>query len=313
MEISGDKKVLIAGCGGMLGKAVYEQFVTHCQVLATDIDLNEPWLEYGDIIDFRGISEMASKFKPDLIINLAALTDLEYCEKNPEITWKTNALGAENMALISKKLNATHVYISTAGIFDGMKEYYNDFEQPNPVSIYAKSKYYGETIVEKMLDSYFIFRAGWMMGGGYEKDKKFVNKIFKQILAGRKELFVVEDKLGTPTYTVNFAESMFAIVQTELYGLYNMVCEGSCSRYDVAIEFIRLLGLENEIKIEIVDSDHFKDEYFAPRPDSEKLLNLKLSARGINFMKDWRVCLKDYAESFKLYLEVGRHEYSKDC
>ena len=241
MKISKDKKVFITGCGGMLGKAVYERFSPHCQVLATDIDVNEPWLEYGNVIDFQEILGKASKFKPDLIINLAALTDLEYCEKNPEIAWKTNTLGAENMALISKKLNATHIYISTAGIFDGKQEYYNDFEKPNPMSIYAKSKYYGEVIIERMLDNYFIFRAGWMMGGGIEKDKKFINKIFKQILAGKKELFVVDDKLGTPTYTVNFAESMFAIVQTELFGLYNMVCEGSCSRYEVALEFIKLL------------------------------------------------------------------------
>jgi dTDP-4-dehydrorhamnose reductase len=305
MKISRDKKVFITGCGGMLGKAVYERFSPHCQVLATDIDVNEPWLEHGDVIDFQKTLEKASKFGPDLIINLAALTDLEYCEKNPEITWKTNTLGAENMALISKKLNATHIYISTAGIFDGKQEYYNDFEKPNPISIYAKSKYYGEMVVEKMLDSYFIFRAGWMMGGGYEKDKKFISKVFKQILDGKKELFVVDDRLGTPTYTVNFAEAMFEIVQTELYGLYNMVCEGSCSRYDVAVEFIRLLGLESEISIDIVDSDYFKDEYFAPRPYSEKLLNLKLSARGINYMKDWRICLEDYVKIFKPYLEKG--------
>ncbi len=305
MKISQNKKVLITGCGGMLGKAVYEKFAPHCQVLATDIDLNEPWLEYGDVIDLQKISEKAFKFGPDLIINLAALTDLEYCEKNPEITWKTNALGAENMALISKKLNATHIYISTAGIFDGQKEYYNDFEQPNPMSIYAKSKYYGELIIEKMLDNYFIFRAGWMMGGGHKKDKKFINKIFKQILDGRKELFVVEDKLGTPTYTVNFAESMFEIVQTALYGLYNMVCEGSCSRYDVAVKFVKLLGIEKEITIKIVDSDFFKNEYFAPRPYSEKLINLKLSTRGINYMKDWKECLEDYVESFKTHLEIS--------
>ena len=305
MKISQDKKVFITGCGGMLGKAVYEQFAPHCQVLATDIDLNEPWLEYGDVIDFQKISEKAFKFEPDLIINLAALTDLEFCERNPEITWKTNALGAENMALISKTVDAAHIYISTAGIFDGQKEYYNDFEQPNPLSVYAKSKYYGEVIVEKILSNYFIFRAGWMMGGGHEKDKKFINKIFKQILDGKKELFVVEDKLGTPTYTVNFAESMFKIVQTKLYGLYNMVCEGSCSRYDVAVEFIRMLGLENEISINIVGSDYFKNEYFAPRPYSEKLLNLKLSSRGINFMNNWKECLADYVGGYKTYLEIS--------
>ena len=305
VKISRDKKVFITGCGGMLGKAVYERFSPHCQVLATDIDLNESWLEHGDVIDYQKMLEKVSRFEPDLIINLAALTDLEHCEQNPEITWKTNTLGAENMALISKKLNAAHIYVSTAGIFDGKKEYYNDFEQPNPISIYAKSKYYGEVIVEKMLDNYFIFRAGWMMGGGIKKDKKFIKKIFQQILYGKKQLFVVDDKLGTPTYTVNFAEAMFEIVQTELFGLYNMVCEGSCSRYEVALEFIKLLELEKEIKIDIVNSDYFKGEYFAPRPNSEKLLNLKLSSRGINYMKDWKECLSDYVESFKPHLEKG--------
>jgi dTDP-4-dehydrorhamnose reductase len=84
-----------------------------------------------------------------------------------------------------------------------------------------------------------------------------------------------------------------------------MVCEGSCSRYDVAVEFVRLLGLENEINIDIVGSDYFKDEYFAPRPYSEKLLNLKLSARGINYMKDWKECLADYVKSFKPLFEKG--------
>ena len=306
MRISQERKVFITGCGGMLGKAVYERFSPHCHVLATDIDVNEPWLEYGNIVDFQEILEKASEFGPDLLINLAALTDLEYCEKNHEITWKTNGLGAENMALISKRLGADHIYISTAGIFDGQKEYYNDFEQPNPISVYAKAKYYGETIVEKMLDNYFVFRAGWMMGGGYGKDKKFINKIFKQILDGKKELDVVEDKLGSPTYTVNFADAMFKTVQTELFGVYNMVCEGGCSRYDVASEFIKLLGLENEINIKIVNSAFFANEYFGPRPNSEKLLNLKLSARGINFMKDWKKCLADYVEGFKPYLETNR-------
>ncbi len=113
---------------------------------------------------------------------------------------------------------------------------------------------------------------------------------------------MVEDKLGTPTYTVNFAESMFEILQTEFYGLYNMVCGGSCSRYDVAVEFVHLLGLEREIRINKVDSDYFKDTFYAPRPYSEKLVNLKLSAREIDFMRDWRECLRDYAEKFKQYL-----------
>ena len=299
MVVAKGTKVFIAGCGGMLGKGVYEKFSVHCQVMATDIDLNEPWLIYADVRDYDNTAKIILQFKPDLIINLAALTDLEYCEMNPEEAWKTNALGAENMALISKKLNATHVYISSAGIFDGKQEFYNDFDQPNPLGIYAKSKYYGEMIVANILDKYFILRAGWMMGGGYEKDKKFINKIFKQVIRKQKELFVVADKLGTPTYTINFAENMFKLIQTDLYGLYNMVCSGNCSRYDIAVEFIKLLGLESIINIKIVSSEYFKHEYFAPRPHSEKLINLKLTARGLNYMRDWKECLKEYSGHYK--------------
>jgi dTDP-4-dehydrorhamnose reductase len=304
MEITGSTRIFITGCGGMLGKAVYEKFSANAQVLATDIDLNEPWLEYADVLNFEKTAQIANRFRPDIVINLAALTDLEYCENNPDHAWKTNALGAENIALIAKRLNALHIYISTAGIFDGRQEFYTDFDQPNPLSMYAKAKYYGEKAVERMLDKYFVFRAGWMMGGGPQKDKKFINKIYKQIAAGATELNVVVDKLGTPTYTANFADSMFKVIRSDLYGLYNMVCSGSCSRYDVAVEFVKQLGLSDRIKIKVVDSGYFQKEYFAPRPASEKLVNLKLESRGINYMINWRDCLQDYSPVFKNNLET---------
>jgi len=292
-------RVYIAGCGGMLGEAVYNYFSARTTVKATDIDLNVDWLEYADVRDYSDMEKSINDFGPDLIINLAALTDLEYCEKNPENAWLTNALGAENIALIASKLDVPLVYISTAGIVDGKQDLYNDFDAPNPLSIYAKAKYHGEVFVQTYLRKHFIFRAGWMMGGGPEKDKKFINKIYKQIKEGKKELFVVDDKLGTPTFTESFAEGIFKVVESELFGLYNQVCGGDCSRYDVAIELIRLLGLSNDIKVTKVSSDFFKTEYFAPRPASEKLINLKLNARKINFMPDWKDALAQYVHRFK--------------
>ena len=137
------------------------------------------------------------------------------------------------------------------------------------------------------------------MGGGLKKDKKFINKIYKQIKSGKKELFVVDDKLGTPTYTHNFAEGILKMIKTPYYGLYNQVCKGSCSRLDVAKEFVRLLGVSDEIKVTTVSSDYWKKEYFAPRPASEKLVNLKLLSRNQNHMRDWKECLAEYAEEFK--------------
>lgn len=299
MDLKEKTKVMITGCGGMLGKAVYARFTRDCTVHASDINDHEPWLKYLDVRDFDSLLKTARSYNPDLIINLAALTDLEYCECNPENTWLTNGFGQENICLTAQKTGAVVVYISTAGIFDGKKDAYNDFDMPNPLSIYGKAKHYGEKVTRHMLSEYFIFRPGWMMGGGPEIDKKFINKIFKQIRAGEKEFFVVDDKLGTPTYTSDFASSMFEVIRTGYFELYNMVCEGSASRADVAREFVRCLGLEKRIKITVVSSDYFKQEYFAPRPYSKKLINLKLKKRGLMFMRSWKECLAEYTQEFK--------------
>ncbi|MBN2443229.1 MAG: NAD(P)-dependent oxidoreductase [Spirochaetales bacterium] len=297
----GSERVLLTGCGGMLGDAVFrvcsEEFD---EVLATDIDLNESWLKPMDVRDIDQCEKVFTDFKPTLVIHLAALTDLEYCENNNENSWITNALGTENIGFLCKKYDATMVYISTAGIFGGKQEYFTDFDEPNPLSHYAKSKYYGECFVQKYLAKHFVFRAGWMMGGGIKKDKKFVKKIFDQIKNGKKELFIVDDKLGTPTYTVDFARSLLKVIRTKNYDLYNQVCNGSCSRLDFAKEFIKLLGLEKEIKITNVSSDFFKEEYFAPRPYSEKLVNLKLKSRNLDYMRNWKECLKEYSREFKI-------------
>ena len=284
----------------MLGLAVYDEFSRlYEDVLATDIDINEPWLSLLDVRDIKACEQVFESFKPNLVLHLAAHTDLEYCEQNQDDAWMTNALGAENVAIISKKHGATLVYISTAGVFGGEKEFYSDFDTPNPLSYYAKSKHHAEMFVERYLPEHYIFRAGWMMGGGIKKDKKFIRKIYEQIKTGSKQLFVVDDKLGTPTYTVDFARSMAKVIDTGYYGLYNQVCSGSCSRYDVALEFLKLLDLHNDIEVIKVPSDYFKTEYFAPRPWSEKLVNMKLNARNINYMRDWRECLVEYAVEYK--------------
>jgi len=299
MKFQESTRVYIAGCGGMLGRAMHEYFSTRTTVKATDIDLNVNWLSYADVRDYNSINDSISEFVPDVILNLAALTDLEYCELNPENAWLTNALGAENIALIAARLNVPLVYISTAGIVDGKQEIYNDFGRHEPLSIYGKAKYEGELAVCGLSAKHFVFRAGWMMGGGPSIDKKFINKIYKQIKAGVDTLYIVDDKLGTPTYTKSFARSIFKVAETELYGVYNQVCGGSASRYEVAVEFVRLLGLEKKLKVEKVGSERFALEYFAPRPESEKLENLKLRARGIDFMPHWMDALTEYAEEYK--------------
>lgn len=295
MRFTDQTRIFITGCGGMLGDAVYAHFSPICKVLATDINTSEPWLTFGDVRNCDQIHRLIREFSPNLVINLAALTDLEACETDPSNAWSTNALGAENVGLAARSVGASYVYISTAGIFDGEKELYTDFDDPNPLSQYAKSKYYGEQWTSRSIENHFVLRAGWMMGGG-RKDKKFVRKIYGQLIAGAKTIFAVTDKLGTPTYTVDFAKGIQRVVESGFHGIYNQVCSGLASRYDVAVAIVNELGCD--ATVEPVDSSHFK-EYFAARPASEQLDNTKLRARGIDVMRNWRVCLKEYLAAQK--------------
>jgi dTDP-4-dehydrorhamnose reductase len=292
------KKIYIAGCGGMLGEAFYKQFKNEYVLKCTDIDVNEEWLDYLDFRDFEAYRKDVFDFGPDYLFHLGAFTDLEYCEKNIEETYRTNTLSVENACYIANDLNIPLLYISTAGIFDGNKNLYDDWDKPNPLGHYARSKYAGELFVKENVRKHLICRAGWMMGSGPRKDKKFIQKIMKQIKEGKKELFIVNDKDGTPTYTQDFAKNVKLLVEKEYWGLYNMVCGGQTSRREVAEELLRLVCKEDEIKITEVSSDFFKKEYFAERPPCERLVNKKLELRNLNIMRNWKIALKEYLEDY---------------
>ena len=281
----------------MLGKAFYEEFKNHYDLICTDIDLNEPWLIYQDFRNYEHYRKTVKDSNADILIHLGAHTDLEYCENNIEDAYLTNTISVENAALISNELNIPLVYISTAGIFDGSKDIFDDWDTPNPMCVYARTKFLGEQIVQKNCSKHFIFRAGWMMGG-YEKDKKFIFKIIKQIEDGKKILNIVNDKNGTPTYTVDFAKNVRIVIEKKLYGTYNLVCNGITSRLEVTEEIIKILDKENEITINEVDSDFFNKTYFAKRPDSERLLNRKLELRKLNIMRNWKEALAEYLGNY---------------
>jgi dTDP-4-dehydrorhamnose reductase len=298
------KKIYIAGCGGMLGEAFYTQFKNDFEIKCTDKDVNDEWLTFLDFRDFDAYRKDVEDFAPDYLFHLGAYTDLEFCEQNADETYLTNTTAVENAVYLSNSLNIPMLYISTAGIFDGKKELYDDWDMPNPLGVYARSKYMGERFVVENANRYLVCRAGWMMGAGPHKDKKFIQKIMKQLKDGKKELFIVNDKDGTPTYTHDFAKNVKILINKEYWGLYNMVCGGQTDRLEVAQELIKMLGKENEIKITIVNSDYFKDIYFAERPPCERLINRKLNIRNINIMQDWKVALQTYIDTYyKGYLD----------
>ena len=298
------RRIYIAGCGGMLGEAFQKTFGTNSILKCTDIDVNEQWLTHLDFRDFDAYLKDVREYKPDYLFHLGAYTDLEFCELHPDDTYRTNTIAAENAVFIANELCIPLLYISTAGIFDGKKDVYDDWDQPNPLGHYARSKHAGEVFVKENAARHLVCRAGWMMGGGPQKDKKFVQKVMKQLKDGKKTIYVVNDKLGTPTYTHDFAQNVDLLLRKEYWGLYNMVCEGFTSRLEVAQEMIRLLELGGSVKIIEVTSDYFKKEYFAERPPSERLINRRLNLRSLNTMRHWKIGLREYLDSYyKDYLE----------
>lgn len=292
------KKIYIAGCGGMLGEAFHKQFSSDYELKCTDKDVNEDWLSFLDFRNYDAYKNDVEEYNPDYLFHLGAYTDLEWCELNADETYITNTLAVENAVYIANELNIPILYISTAGIFDGKKDLYDDWDQPNPLGVYARSKYMGERFVCENAGRFLVCRAGWMMGSGPKKDKKFINKLMKQIKEGKDELFIVNDKDGTPTYTHDFALTVKALLQKELWGLYNCVSEGQTSRFEVASELIKIIGKDEQIKINSVSSEYFAKEYFAARPASERLWTRKLDLRGISKMRNWKHSLKEYIQNY---------------
>lgn len=292
------KRIYMAGSGGMLGEAFHKVYGADNTLRCTDKDVNDTWLEFLDFRDAGAYARDVEAFKPDYLFHLGAHTSLEYCEQDPDDAYATNTLAVETAAHIANRLDIPLLYISTAGIFDGKQDTYDDWDDPAPLGHYARSKFMGERFVSQNLRRHLVCRAGWMMGAGPAKDKKFIQKLMAQVKAGKTELHVVDDKLGTPTYTHDFARNVALLLERQYWGVYNMVCGGITGRLEVAQELIRMIGKEDEIKVTPVSSDFFAKEYFAARPPSERLITKKLELRGCNIMRDWRVCLREYLDDY---------------
>jgi dTDP-4-dehydrorhamnose reductase len=233
----------------------------------------------------------------DFVFHLAAETDVDLCEKQSDHAYRVNTLGTENVALVCQEYNIPMLYISTAGVFFGDKqEPYTEFDIPKPANVYGDSKLQGEWIVKNLLDRYFVIRAGWMIGG-WEIDKKFVYKIVRQLKEGKRELKVVADKFGSPTFTKDFANNLMNVVNTKRYGLYHMTNKGTCSRYEIAVKVVEFMGLEGEVKISPVSSAEFPLP--APRARSEMMRNYKLDLLALNNMPLWEESLKEYIKTNK--------------
>ncbi len=274
-------KVLITGANGQLGGEFVDVF-SDWEVLATDLD-------NLDITDKEKVTESFEKEKPDWIIHCAAWTDVEGCAEDPAKALKINGEATRNLAEAAKKIGAKLVYISTNEVFDGKKNTpYEEDDQTDPINPYAVSKLAGEEYVQQILDEDgVIVRTSWVYG---PKGKS--NFPLKIIAAADKlgELKVVDDEIAVPTYAPDLAKAVFELIQKTPSGIYHLVNEGSCSRYEWAVDILKNTGREN-IKVEPIKLKDFKRK--STPPTFGKLLNNRAEKIGIK-LPTWGESLQNY-------------------
>jgi dTDP-4-dehydrorhamnose reductase len=288
-------KLLVTGARGMMGRdlcAIAEE-AGH-EVWPTDVEhlCHDPE-DKIDVTDFESLGPAFDDFRPDLVFHLAAMTHVDECERRPEEAYLINTVGTQNLAQRCRERDLEMVYISTGSVFDGTKPTpYHEFDDPNPQSVYSRSKWQGELIVRDLLPQHFIVRAGWMFGGGPE-DKKFVAKMI-DLARERDVLRAVDDKFGSPCYTKDISRRCMELIESRRYGTYHAANTGYCSRFEMAaaiLEFARV----GDCRVEPCSSAEFPLP--APRPRMEGMEGMHAVLIGLEPQRSWRDALRDYIEN----------------
>lgn len=282
-------KLYVVGASGMLGSSFIDYWASEHSLRLPGVDS-----ERIDVTDYNALKTDIEKFNPDVIVNLAAICDMEKCEKVPDQALKVHVLGSANLALVALDLRKVYIYLSSACVFNGEEDKYDSRSFPEPISTYGKTKYMGENVA-RIVPRHIVVRTEWCFGGGPTKDTKFIGKIYKQIAAGAKSISAVEDKYGSLSYLPHLWEAVNSLLAYSMFGTYHICCEGSANRYEIAKEFVRLLG--KEIEVIPVQSSFFEKEYFAKRPKSEVLENSYIPDFKA---RSWKDCLAEYSEKFKV-------------
>jgi dTDP-4-dehydrorhamnose reductase len=274
-------KVLVTGADGQLGydvvKKLKEINIEHIGVDKEDFDLTNEKETKDFILDY----------KPDVIVNCAAYTDVDRAEVERELCYQINVDGTRYVAEIAKEINAKILYISTDYVFDGQgEEPFEVTDQPNPINYYGETKYQGEQEVQKLLDKYFIVRTSWVFGEHGDNFVKTMLRLGKE----RDEISVVADQYGSPTYTGDLAELIIEMIKTDKYGIYHATNEGFCSWYEFAKEIFKVSDIV--VKVIPVNSEEFKTR--AERPKNSRLQKNKLIANGFEVLPETTKTLKKY-------------------
>jgi dTDP-4-dehydrorhamnose reductase len=272
-------RVVITGANGQLGRALQQAFRGDELFL---IDLPQ-----HDVTD-PGIVATVAELEPDLVIHAAAMTDVDGCERDPDLAFRVNEVGTRAVAEACRLCDADLLYVSTDYVFDGSKgEPYLESDEPNPVCVYGRSKLAGEIVVRDLLTRYYIVRTAWLYG---PSGSNFVTKIL-ELAADRGELSIVTTEVGSPTYAPDLAAAIASLTQHPLYGIYHLVNEGSCSRFEFAE---RILELAGKTHVAVEGAQHY--ERLATVPANAALRNLVASTQLGITLRPWQEALRAYFE-----------------
>lgn len=276
------RKLLITGAAGQLGS----DLVT---VLGERYGVQGTTSGTMDIRDAARVHEVISRSEADVIIHCAAMTDVDACERDPELAMAVNRDGTAHVVEACQSTGALMVYISTDYVFDGQQsEPYREADQTNPINHYGRSKLAGEKAVRELLsNSHVIVRTAWVYG---IHGQNFIKTILRLARSGQTPLTVVSDQIGCPTWTVEIAQQIDRILEDEMQGIVHVTAGGTCSRYNLAVELIRIMNLPTII--EPVTSDQFPQR--APRPANSSLESARLKKAGNNIMRHWQDALRDF-------------------
>ena len=276
-------KIIITGSAGMLGQALARILQEKREDFTglTHSDL--------DITDKKKVQETLSSLTPSLVIHTAAWTDVDGCEKDPKKAFLINESGTENVVMACKKNKTRIVYISTDFVFDGKKNTpYTEEDRPNPINVYGSSKLAGEEKLRQNLKAYLIVRSSWLFGPGKQN---FVTKVLS-LAEKDAPLKIVEDQVGTPTYTRDLGYGILKLIETFSPGLYHITNSGCASRYEWAKAILEYSGLG---EVEIMPIKHKDFLETAPRPHFSALGSKRIQSA----LPHWQEALMDYLNLYE--------------
>jgi dTDP-4-dehydrorhamnose reductase len=273
-------KIMIIGSEGMLGHDLVD-------VLSVDNEVSTTTIDTLDITDINKTIKTVKEYNPDVLIHAAAFTDVDGSESNPDLAFKVNATGTRNVAVACQKANCAMVYICTDYVFDGTNSSsYREYDQTHPLGVYGKTKHTGELYIRDLLNKFYIIRTSWLYG---YHGPNFVTTMLN-LAKKTKNITVVKDQIGSPTYTVDLAKAIKLLIKKPTYGIYHVTNSENCSWYDFAAEIFNQSQIE--VNLKPVTTEEFPRP--APRPKYSVLENYNWNMEGYPKMRSYKEALTDY-------------------